>query len=332
MGRGLISRIFLGSLQKFITGTAMIGLMEKPAVYSPDRNQSLEVRLDRKMSTLFPNVWYKNMMKGVENISLRQLLQHRSGFDDDYKGDRNVMGFISEGFNPAQFDKREYSNINFVMTGYLLPLYERPQVAQEMNISIGEGKMTDATADNYVKNTLGKRMDAMFHERIFDKMNPKINPSCDAKNDLKDTVAWGYQSKTSTNGVISSQIEKKGHRSGEGGYYMSARAFADYVAHFSTTDLIVTQKGRDAMFKEGMPSNDRLVWTAAASDSWMGTNFKMPVIVWSNGIPANGKTGLIRLPQNYYLILFTNSDELSVNQLYGAGVAAFKAGMQHNFS
>ena len=45
----------------------------------------------------------------------------------------------------------------------------------------------------------------------------------------------------------------------------------------------------------------------------------------------DGKTVLIRLPQNYYLILFTNSDELSVGQLYGAGVAAFKAGMQHNF-
>jgi hypothetical protein len=41
---------------------------------------------------------------------------------------------------------------------------------------------------------------------------------------------------------------------------------------------------------------------------------------------------LIRLPQNYYLILFTNSDELGTGDLYEAGVAAFKAGMQHNFS
>jgi CubicO group peptidase (beta-lactamase class C family) len=242
------------------------------------------------------------------------------------------MGFIKEGFDPAQFDKREYSNINFVLTGYLLALYERAPIAKELDNAIAESQLNDTMADNYVKNTLGKRMDKMFHERIFDKMNPKINPSCDAKNELKDTVAWGYQTKTSTNGVISSQIEKKGHCSGEGGYYMSARDFADYVAHFSTTDLIVTQKGRDAMFTEGMTPNDRLVWTAATSDSWMGTNFKMPVVVWSNGIPANGKTVLIRLPQNYYLILFTNSDELGVAQLYGAGVAAFKAGMQHNFS
>jgi len=64
----------------------------------------------------------------------------------------------------------------------------------------------------------------------------------------------------------------------------------------------------------------------------MKTNFKMPVIVWSNGVPAHGKTVLLRLPQNYYLILFTNSDELGTGDLYDAGIAAFKAGMEHNFS
>lgn len=86
------------------------------------------------------------------------------------------------------------------------------------------------------------------------------------------------------------------------------------------------------MFTEGMPKDDRLVWTSATSDDWMKTHFNMPVIVSSNGVPAHGKTVLIRLPQNHYLILFTNSDELSTGDLYNAGVAAFKAGMEHNFS
>jgi hypothetical protein len=177
----------------------------------------------------------------------------------------------------------------------------------------------------------GKQMDEMLTKRIFNKMKPAINPSCDAINELKGNVAWGYEKKSSTKGIISSSIEKQGNCSGEGGYYMSARDFSNYVAHFSTTELIMSQVGRDAMFKEGMNSNDRLVWTAATSEPWLGTNFKMPVIVWSNGIPANGKTVLIRLPQNYYLTIFTNSDELGVADLYKAGIAAFTAGMQHNF-
>jgi hypothetical protein len=41
---------------------------------------------------------------------------------------------------------------------------------------------------------------------------------------------------------------------------------------------------------------------------------------------------LIRLPQNHDLVLFTDSNEMSVSDLYNAGVAAFKAGMEHNFS
>jgi CubicO group peptidase (beta-lactamase class C family) len=87
--------------------------MEKPWVYSPDKDKPLQFRLNRKISTLFPDVWSNTMMKGVENISFRQLLQHRSGFDDDFKGDRTVMGFIHAGFSQSQFDVREYSNINF---------------------------------------------------------------------------------------------------------------------------------------------------------------------------------------------------------------------------
>src|SRR5215207_5569816 len=106
--------INIGSLQKFITGTAMINLMENPAVYSPDRNQSLAVRLKRPMTTLFPSVWLKGMKTGIEKITLGQLLQHRSGFNgyDSKDGElykesnRNVLGFLrdADGFLPERYD------------------------------------------------------------------------------------------------------------------------------------------------------------------------------------------------------------------------------------
>jgi hypothetical protein len=86
------------------------------------------------------------------------------------------------------------------------------------------------------------------------------------------------------------------------------------------------------MFAEGMPRDDRLVWSSATSDDWMKTHFKMEYIVSSNGIVEGSRAVLIRLPQNHYLILFTNSEDMSAADLYNAGVAAFKAGMEHNFS
>lgn len=330
--------INIGSLQKFITGTAMINLMEKPSPKADSRykNAHLKQAFDYPIWGEFPKVWL-NLIPGptqsgktVRYIDFRQLLQHRSGFDDDYKKDRTVVGFLSEGFNPAQYDQREYSNINFVLAGYLLPLLERHNLNYDLDIATNG--MSTAQADNYVRGVLGKRMDEIFTERLFSKMTPKINPSCDAKNELKNTAAYGYASKTDTQGVIASQMEKKGHCSGEGGYYMSARDFANYVAHFSASELIVSKEAREWMFSDTMKNtNDRVVWTSATSDSWMNSKFKMPSIASSNGITDGTKTVLIRLPQNHYLILFSNSNDLSTGQLFNAGVAAFKAGMAHNF-
>jgi CubicO group peptidase (beta-lactamase class C family) len=331
--------INLGSLQKFITGTALLNMMEHPTKWSPGQNKSLRNRLDMPIWGQFPSLWTDLIppptvgCPQIRCIKYRQLLQHRSGFNDDKPSNRNVLGFLGDGdgFLASQYDKRQYSNINFVMAGYLLPAYERPYFVNELMANAVKYPNL-AQADDYVRDQLGKRFAEILDERIFSRMTPKIKPSCDAAGELKGTVAYGYASKTDAGpGVISSQIDKKGHCTGEGGYYMSARDFANYVAHFSASDLIVSAEARDAMFTEGMPRDDRLVWTSATADDWMKEKFKMPVVVSSNGIPANGRTVLIRLPQNHYLVLFTNSDELSTGALYNAGVAAFKAGMEHNF-
>ena len=329
----------IGSLQKFVTGTTMLNLMEHPTKWSPGQNLSLKNRLDMPIWGQFPSLWVNLIppptvsCPQIRCIRYRQLLQHRSGFNNDKESNRTVLGFLGDGdgFLASQYDKRQYSNINFVMTGYLLPGYERNYFLNE--IMANAVKYPNASsADQYVRDQLGKRYDQILHERIFDRMTPKINPTCNGSNTVAATAAYGYQTKNDPNrGIITSQVEKKGHCSGEGGYYWSARDFANYVAHFSASDLIVSAAARDAMFTEGMPRDDRLIWTAATDDDWMKTHFKMPVMVWSNGVVEGSRAVLLRLPQDHYLILFTNSEDMSAGDLYNAGVAAFKAGMEPNF-
>ena len=330
----------IGSLQKFITGTALINVMEHPTKWSPGQNQNLRNRLDSAIWGQFPSLWIDLIppptvqCPQIRCIKYRQLLQHRSGFNNDKASNRNVLGFLgdSDGFLASQYDKRQYSNINFGLTGYLLPAYERGYLLNEI-MADAVNLPTLSSRDQYVRDQLGKRYEQILHERIFDKMTPKINPTCDGANKVAATAAYGYQSKTDTNnGIITSAIDKKGHCTGEGGFYWSSRDFANYVAHFSASNLIVSEQARDTMFTEGMPKDDRLVWSSANSDDWMKTKFKMDVIVWSNGIVEGTRAVLIRLPQNHYLILFTNSEDMSAGDLYNAGVAAFKAGMEHNFS
>jgi hypothetical protein len=212
-----------------------------------------------------------------------------------------------------------------------LPLVEKKIMKSDLDIETGG--MTSDQADKYIQTKLGIRMDAIMRERIWNKMVPKINPSCDASNALKNTAAYQYSSKSDTKGVIDSSLDAGGHCTGTGGYNLSAHDFANYIAHFSTTELIVSKSVREMMFNETMNRDDRLVWSSATGDNWMKTNFGMPYVAWSDGRAANGSGGvLIRLPQNYYAVIFANSPDLSSGQLYNAGVAAFKAGMQKNFN
>ena len=333
--------INIGSLAKFLSGTARINLFEKPApkTDSDYKKNGLQANLDRVIWAELPKVWLDQIpgpyVKGPQqrNITFRKLLQHRSGFDEDLKTTKKLTTFISaldEEFNPALFDKRKYTNMNFTLGGYLLPLIEYHNLNYDLDIETNGMSQTDA--DKLVRDKLGWRMDTLMRERIWSKMSPKFNITCDPTKDAKNTGAFGYINKDKKGGgVMNSMMETNGHCVGVGGYFTSARDLANYVAHFSQTDLIVTQAGRDAMYKEGMPEDDRVVWSVATVDNWIKTNFNMPYVLWSDGGSDGNRTVLVRLPNNYYLILFANSDDLKTPNLYNIGVAAFKEGMKHNF-
>lgn len=324
----------IGSLAKFLSGTAMIGLMEEPAgQFVWDPGATLQQKLNRKFFTIVPNVWKTGAKAGIENITIRQLLQHRSGFDDAKANNRTVIGFLkdADGFQQSQFNQREYSNINFVLNGYLIPMYAVSSFKDNLNNLVSQQNLNQTDADTYVRQLAGTAMYNLMKSRIWDKMSPKIAPNCDGTS-LSNVAALSYDSKNDTSkGEITSFFDTEGHCGGHGGYFMSSRALAEYVAYFSASDLIVTKNGRDAMYNEAMNTNDRLVWSSSTASNWLGDKFNMPNVIWSNGIAGGYRNVILRLPQNYYLVLLTNSPDLSAGQLQAAGVNAFIAGMQDNF-
>lgn len=325
----------IGSLAKFLSGTAMLGLMQKPqTAVQYDNGLSLDAKLDRKFWTVMPNVWVARNKGGVEDISLRQLLQHRSGFDTDKVGNRTVLGYLQDanGFIPSQFDDREYANINYVLNGYILPLYASPGMKSSLNARAQNFSYTEAQADAEAKQTAGVNMHNLMKSRIWDKMSPKISPNCDAANTLTNVAAYGYASKNdAAAGTISSAINTQGHCGGHGGYYLSARGLANYVAHFAASNLIVDQEARDLMHTDDMNPVDRLVWSFNWSSNYMGTNFGMPNLAWSNGVAGGYRTIVAKFPMDYYLVVVTNSPDLSASDLMQTGVRAFADATEHNF-
>ncbi|MEQ1604312.1 MAG: serine hydrolase [Pyrinomonadaceae bacterium] len=326
----------IGSLAKFLSGTAMLGLMLKPngpAQY--DNGLTLNQKLERKIWTVMPNAWTNGMQAGVEDISFRQLLQHRSGFDDQKPNNRTVLGFLKDpdGFNPAQFDVREYSNINYVLNGYLLPAYSTSSAKQSYNNAQNMYGWTDAQTDTYFRQGMGNNMHNLMKTRIWDKMTPKIYPNCDAANTLQNVAAYGYNSVSdATTGQITSSIDTQGHCGGHGGYYLSARALANYLAHFAATDLIVNQEARDLMHTDDMAPADRLVWSFNKSSAYFGTNFNMPNVAWSNGVAGGWRSIIIKFPQDYYLVTVTNSPDITADGLRAIGFQAFRDATEHNFN
>lgn len=334
----------IGSLAKFLSGTAMLHLMVNGAGPggSWDQGQSLSQKLNRPFTTIVPDVWVTGNKAGIEDITIRELLQHRSGFDTDKSSvtGRGVLDYLkdNDGFYSSQHGTREYANINFVLNGYLLTMYEYPGAKTAYNSVINTYGLNQPNADQYVKGAAGTSMHSIMKTRIWDQMTPAINPNCDAANTLQTTAAYYYSSKNAvfSEGGISSHMDTTGHCGGEGGYYMSMRDLANYMAHFSASNTIVNSEARNLMFNDAMNPNDRLVWGTSTTDTWMADNFNMPNVVWSNGIGDDSlgrgyRAVIIRLPQNYYLVMATNSPDLSAGSLYNAGVNAFKAGMQHNF-
>lgn len=336
----------IGSLFKFISGTLMLNLMEHPPekMGSNYKQKSFDNRLDTPMWGELPKVWL-DAIPGPESpsptqrsITFRQLLQHRSGFDDQWnpsqKGGRDFLQFLKSGFLASQYDQTEYCNMNFVTVGYMVPLLERHNLNYDVDLS-NNGRTPDE-ADQNARLMVGQKFDTILRQYVTNKITPAMNLSCDAKNTMKNTAAYGYASLGDNNGVISSAIETKGHCGGEGGYYMSARDFAKYVAYFGSTDTIVSKTVRDKMYNDSMANpNDRMVWAAASGSNWVNTNFKIPRVAWSNGGTDGTRTVLLRLPQNYYLVIFSNTRNdgagQDANQLYSFGLAAFREGMDHNF-
>ena len=91
----------IGSLTKFLSGTALINLMEKENPYAIDKGKTLSQKLDRNFATMLPDIWGKKLQPGISDISFRQLLQHRSGFDDGKKDNRTVLGFLHDRVQQA---------------------------------------------------------------------------------------------------------------------------------------------------------------------------------------------------------------------------------------
>jgi CubicO group peptidase (beta-lactamase class C family) len=325
----------LGSLFKFVSGVTMLHILERPPAGSAGGQGSMISRLDAPVALLYPQIWQSAVKTPViRTITFRQLLQHRSGFRNCGSGGDPIDCFKSS-FNARLIGKREYENINFSLTGYLIGVYTKPGLLKSINDI--EGSVAVAEKDRLFKLAAGQQMDSFITSKVFPLAPGKISASCDATNQYKKTGAYTYKSATDKDkGIITSRKAGGKPCVGSGGYWMSIRDFAAFAAATLHSNAILSAQTRRMLYDERKDADDRLVWSFTMSDSWIKGQFGMDTIIYSGGDqPYDGgqgaHTAIVRLPLGYEALVFVNSDDLSSSALAKIGVAAFKAGMEHNF-
>lgn len=324
----------LGSLFKFISGVTMLHILEKPPAGSAGGQGSFASRLDAPVSLLYPQIWQNAIeTPAISTITFRQLLQHKSGFRDCSGG---VMGCFGAPFDPSLNGKRDYQNLNFTLTGYLIGVYTKPEILTNTNNMANS--IPVAEKDRVFQLAAGLQMNNFIREKVFPLATGKISASCDAANEYKKTGAYGYKSATDKGkGIITSRMAEGKPCIGAGGYWMSIRDFANFAAHALHSNKILSASTRKMLYNDQMASTDeRMVWSSRTTDDWIKEKFGMNYIIWSGGDQNYGggqsmETSIVRLPLGYEVLVFANSNDLGSGPLARIGIEAFKAGMAGNF-
>ena len=110
----------VGSVSKLITGTALLHLLRERPIASGTVNQQLEEPLLR----FLPRDWQQQYDDGLEDITLRHLLQHKTGLPkegDEEDGYKALHWALKEGAQIPPGDVRDYNNNNISVMRFVIP-------------------------------------------------------------------------------------------------------------------------------------------------------------------------------------------------------------------
>lgn len=336
----------IGSTAKFFGGTALLQKFQKPNGIGGGMNSWL----NETVYQYFPKIWQDNMHASIKQIKFKDLLQHEGGFihNDPDPNIKVYFDYLKKGVSSDQsqafaLGKRNYANANITTIGYLLVAVNNKPFLNLLNKKIADEKL--AADDPKIQSYLGEAFENYMRATIFNRITPGITPSCDAPNEYaKKNIAYAKMYNlptTTTKGGEYSSKTNDGACHAAGGWYITGRDLAAYVANFAATDKIVIESTRDLMFDNDAAAN-RLVWSMTANDGNLLNNFGWNTSPYMGGDHPIGTSKahatIVKLPNDYYAVGIVNSDILNDGgQPGGSGlltlniIEAFNAGVAANF-
>ena len=322
----------IGSTFKFFSGVALLQLFE--AKVKGSRGRPMDYWLSQPIYTYFPKVWQDGMDPSIKQITFRHLLQHRSGFRaltaDDLgdDGKKSTFDYLATGVKPANFGARAYANANFTMLTFLIPMVAYPEFLTTVNKEAADKKWKADEAP--IHKRIADAWEAYIKGQIFAKNIPKLTPSCNPTVEFvnqKKTWAPDYKSATDTGkGATRDSRVNNGYCHGAGGWYITARDLAAFVANFNATDTLVSSKTRDMMFDDDA-ADERLVWSFTTPDAAISQKFNLKMLPYMGGDQGGAHASILMLPNGYYAIGIINSNDMNSQGVSVGMLRAFKTGI-----
>ncbi|HEY0050751.1 MAG TPA: serine hydrolase [Pyrinomonadaceae bacterium] len=332
----------IGSTAKFFGGTALLQIFQK--------TNEMDSWLGKEVYKFFPKVWQDEMDDSIKQIRFRDLLQHEGGFihNDPDPTIKVYFDYLRKGVTSDQsqtyaYGKRNYANANITTIGYVLAAVNNPLFLNMVNKKIADQNLK--ANDPAIEALLGQGFENYMKAKIFSQINPAISPSCDAPNEYpKKNIVYAKMyalPTTATPGAEFSSKAKIGACHAAGGWYVTGRELATYVANYAASDEIVTKPTRDLMFDDD-DAKERLVWSMVEPDGSLLKNFGWNTSPYMGGDHPVGSSKahatIVKLPNDYYAVGIINSDILNTQGQPGGSrlltqniIEAFKAAVAANF-
>lgn len=259
-----------------------------------------DVPLDEPVWVWFPKSW--DIGPGVETITFRELLTHRTGLTTDsirYPTDfESLKKAIATGVvNPAK--SYNYSNVNFALFRILFAYMDHIGAASTVEYNLLQLEQDTAAFDQY----LADRYVELMQEKVFTPSgvsNALMKPA-----NVDDGTLMYYRFDTTENGSRTGDWTLIG---GGGGYYLSPAEIASVMAHVFHSESILDLDEVDEMLDDllgfdSSPSTDR--GPSYQKDGALYTDSN------ASGGFDNGDRGLqtliMKFPGDVELVLFVNS-------------------------
>jgi CubicO group peptidase (beta-lactamase class C family) len=308
----------IGSDFKMISFISLLSVFEKRAAQNPAL--TVEKQLNSPILPYLPKAWRAwvnappddnaaaaQATARIAKTTFAQLMQHKSGFRS-VANKTSPFDYIDKGIQQADIGVRSYSNFNATVLTYLWPRLTDPAKADQIENQIEAAKAANNNHEVYGK-LYGNFFENWMQKNVFDVIRPAIRPSCDPAVDYPKRTpavvfARYYENPLGgDNPRYWSEKDKNHGCHAQGGYYLSMRDLAAFMANYQATNTLISDKVRKMMYDDSTAAtrDASLGWAGFLTSPFATKNFGVNAIPWHAGGNL-GFTAIVQLPDNYIAV------------------------------